>query len=41
MQLKISHVKVKRTKLFEKLIRLNINMEDWKVVTFDAQNLVA
>jgi len=40
-KLKVSHVKVKRTKLSEKLIRLNFNMEDWRVVTFDAQNLVA
>jgi hypothetical protein len=40
-KLKVSPVKVKRTKLSDKLIRLNFNMEDWRMETFDAQNLVA
>jgi hypothetical protein len=38
---KVSHVKVKRTKLSEKFIRLNFSMDDRRVVTLDAQNLVA
>lgn len=37
---KVSHVKVKKTKLFKKLLRLNFNMDDRRVVTLDAQILV-
>jgi len=38
---KVSHIKVKKTKLSEKLIRLNFNMDYQRVVTLDAQNFVA
>jgi len=38
---KVSHIKVKKTKLSEKFIRLNFNMDYQRVVTLDAQNLVA
>jgi hypothetical protein len=37
---KVLHLKVARTKLFEKLIRFKFNMEDRQIATLEMQNSI-